>query len=85
MPYAEHNEGKDHDGELTVSTIIPNGEIQRKVFSRYYDQGAWSYNSENIPLPIEPGGERTVWASLTSPSGSVSRVKAIVQIVGYSK
>ena len=79
-----YNSGSDVDGELTVSTTIPNGEIKRKVFCRFYEQSAWSYNSENIPLPLTCGSERLVRVSLQGPSGT-KHFNASVQIVGYSK
>ncbi|XP_068714061.1 uncharacterized protein [Montipora foliosa] len=76
-----HNAGVDEDGEMTVSTTIPNGLIERKLYCHFYGQQAWSYNSESIPLPV--GCERAVNASLQGPSGT-SKVMASVQIVGYS-
>lgn len=79
-----HNSGSDEDGELTVSTTIPNGQIKRKVYCRFYDQQAWSYNSENIPLPVAFGCDGVVRVSLQSPSGAL-KVMASAQIVGYSK
>lgn len=79
-----HNSGSDEDGELTVSTTIPNGEIKRKVYCRFYHQDAWSYNSENIPLPVAFGSDGVVRVSLQGPSGA-QNFKASAQIVGYSK
>lgn len=79
-----YNSGSDEDGELTVSTTIPNGEIKRKVYCHFYGQDAWSYNSENIPLPVACGSDGVVRVSLQGPSGAQA-VKASAQIVGYSK
>ena len=76
-----HNPGTEEDGVMTVSTNIPNGCIERKVYCSFYPQQAWSWNSENIPLPV--GSQRVVNASLQGPGGT-SKVKASVQIVGYS-
>lgn len=75
------NQDINQDGVMTVSTNIPNGCIERKVYCSFYPQQAWSWNSENIPLPV--GSQRVVNASLQGPSGT-SKVKASVQIVGYS-
>lgn len=74
---------KSGAGEMTVSTTIPNGVIERKLICHVYEQRAWSYNSENITLPVAPNN-RFVNVSLKitpSPSGNYT---ASVQIVGYS-
>ena len=46
---------------------------------RVYDQGSWSYNSENIALPVGPGLAREIVAELKAAGDTV----ASIQIVGY--
>ena len=71
-------------GEMIVSTTIPNGVIERKLYCYVYDQSAWSYNSENISLPVGPDN-RVVNVKLTVPEfTSGSHYIASVQVVGYS-
>ena len=77
-----NNDGKDEDGELVVSVTIPNGLIERKVFCHLYGQQAWSYNSENITLPVGPGLARQIVAELRTEG---NRVVGSVQIVGYRR
>ena len=75
---------KDVPGEMTVSTTIPNGVIERKLYCYVYNQSAWSYNSENITLPVAPNS-RVVNVSLKVPQPtSGTPYKASVQVVGYS-
>ena len=71
-------------GEMIVSTTIPNGVIERKLYCFAFEQVAWSYNSENIALPVGPDN-RVVNVTLNLPeSTSGSYYIASVQIVGYS-
>lgn len=71
-------------GEMIVSTTIPNGVIERKLYCYVYDQSAWSYNSENIALPVGPDN-RVVNVKLNVPEfTSGSHYIASVQVVGYS-
>ena len=81
--YATVRTGRNIDinsnGELVVSVNIPNGRIERKLFLRVYDQGSWSYNSENIALPVGPGLAREIVAELKAAGDPV----ASIQIVGY--
>ena len=76
-----YNEGQKRDGELIVSSTIPNGRIERKVFCRFYAQSALSYNSENICLPLGGSGTKTVTASLNGPNSG--NFNASVTVVGY--
>ncbi|XP_068676989.1 uncharacterized protein [Montipora capricornis] len=69
-------------GEMIVSTTIPNGVIERKLICHVYDQQAWSYNSENITLPVA-SNNRVVNVSLKLAPSSSGKCKASVQIVGY--
>ena len=72
---------QDTHGELIVSSTIPNGVIERKVRCYFYQQSAWSYNSENICLPVGGNGPRSITAFLKGPrSGGIS---ASVTVVGY--
>ena len=74
----------DAPGEMIVSTTIPNGVIERKLYCYVYNQAAWSYNSENITLPVGPDN-RVVNVTLNVPGcTSGSHYTASVQIVGYS-
>ena len=74
----------DSPGEMTVSTTIPNGVIERKLYCYGYNQSAWSYNSENITLPVGPNSRVVnVSLKLAQPT-SGSNYKASVQVVGYS-
>ena len=78
------NNGSTEDGELVVSVTIPNGRIERKLFCYTSPQGSWSYNSENIALPVGqgPGLARQMAAQLNAKGNSVF---GSVQIVGYGK
>ncbi len=78
------NNGSTEDGELVVSVTIPNGRIERKLFCYTYPQSAWSYNSENIALPVGagPGLARQITAVLNAKGDNVF---GSVQIVGYGK
>ena len=73
---------QDEDSELCVSSTIPNGQIERKVFCRFYGQQAWSYNSENISLPVDKLGLRVITAHL---KGFGKRSNASVTVVGYRR
>ncbi|XP_068762666.1 uncharacterized protein [Montipora capricornis] len=75
--------GLDEDGGMTVSSTISNGVIERKLACHFYDQNSWSYNSENIPLPVARDGERVVRVSFIGPTNAKG-VTASAQIVGYS-
>ncbi len=77
-----YNGGKEGDGELVVSVTIPNGRIERKLYCYLYGQQAWSYNSENIALPVGPGLARQIVAELRADG---SYVAGSIQIVGYRK
>ena len=77
-----YNPNKDEDGELVVSVTIPNGRIERKLFCHIYPQNAWSYNSENIALPVGTGLARQIVAELRADG---SYVAGSIQIVGYRK
>ncbi len=79
-----NNGSTGEDGELVVSVTIPNGRIERKLFCYTYPQSAWSYNSENIALPVGagPGLARQIAAELKAKGNGVF---GSVQIVGYRK
>ena len=71
-------------GEIIVSTTIANGVIERKLYCFSFERLAWSYNSENITLPVGPDN-RVVNVTLNLPeSTSGSYYIASVQIVSYS-
>ena len=79
-----HYKPGDAPGEMIVSTTIPNGVIERKLYCYVYNQSAWSYNSENITLPVGPGN-RVVNVTLNVPGFTPgSHYIASVQVVGYS-
>ena len=79
-----HYKPGNEPGEMIVSTTIPNGIIERKLYCYLYDQSAWSYNSENIALPVG-SDNRVVNVTLNLPeSTSGSYYIASVQVVGYS-
>ena len=78
-----HNSRSTNTSELEVSTTTFNGVIKRKLLYKLYDQQAWSYNSENMSLPIAVGHTLDVTALLNGPGGK--NFTASVQIVGYSK
>ena len=70
--------------DLEVSTTTLNGVIKRKLFCHVYNQDAWSYNSENISLPVAVGHTLDVIALLNGPGGN-DNFSGSVQIVSYSK
>ena len=76
-----HCPGQDEDSELSVSSTIPNGRIERKVFCHFYNQQAWSYNSENISLPVAQRVPRVITAYLKG----FGKSDASVTVVGYRR
>ena len=74
-------QGKDQTGELVVSTSTFNGLIERKLLYHVYPQSSWSFNSENIGLPIEDGYTTEITAELRGPDGG--NFSASVQVIGY--
>ena len=72
----------DRDGAFRFSTITKQGRIERDLFFHTYSQNAWSYNSENIVLPV--GEEKVVHAAIdraTTSPGLACQAK----VVGYRK
>ena len=71
-----------HAGFFHFSTVTAQGEFEAKLYFRAYDQKAWSYNSENIALPVQK--ERVVKARISHTS-SFEYFGCRVQVVGYRK
>ena len=55
---------------------------QRKLFYKTYDQTAWSYNSENIVFPLEPGVSSCVRVQFQGFT-SDEHFAAYVHLTGY--
>jgi len=75
-------DGVDKDGSFIFSTITQNGKIERSLFFHAYDQNAWSFNSENIALPVD--AERILYAKIDRPLNR-NNFYATVKVVGYRK
>ena len=74
--------GGQYDGYFIFSTSTTNGNIERFLYFRTYEQEAYSYNSESIYLPV--GKERIVSAKIDSRRNN-PRLTCKVQVIGYRK
>ena len=87
--YATFSSGtcKNHDdsGDLVVSSDTITGLIERKLRYHVYNQGAWSFNSENMNVPITPGITGSIGAKLVGPAVISGNYSASVEIVGYAR
>ena len=77
-----HKDKIDDTGHFEFSTYVENGTITRRLFFHAY-QGAtgWSYNSDNITLPVEK--DRTVYAEVDF--AKTYGIQCRVKVVGYRK
>ena len=77
-----HVPGHDKSGDLVVSSTTIKGVIERRLIYHVYDQGSWSFNSENMRIPVTPGMTKSIKAKLEGPSIR-GNFGASVQIVGF--
>ena len=69
----------DVDGDLIITSDTSTGQITKRVFYHSFDQGAWSYNSENLIIPI--GESRKLQVKIHPiPNGNF---EAGLEVVGY--
>ena len=76
-------QGQDKSGDLVVSSTTITGVIERGLRYHVYDQGSWSFNSENMRIPVTPGMTKSIEAKLDGPSGG--NFGASVQIIGFKR
>ena len=76
--------GQDKSGELVVSSTTITGFIERKLSYHVYHQNSWSFNSENMRIPLTPGMTKSIEAKLEGPTIS-GNFGASVQIVGFTR
>ena len=84
--YVECGAGnKSVDGVFSFSTVTAQGKIEAKLYFTAYDQSAWSFNSENIALPVQK--ERVVHVRMTdtTTTPSFEHLNCKAQVVGYRK
>lgn len=80
--YSGYNpEGTNTDGFHAFSTSTSHGLIERKLYFCSYSQDAFSYNSENIALPV--GTERVVRAKVDRSTGH--HVVCHVKVIGFKR
>ena len=76
------NEDVDRDGHFVFSTSTTNGNFERLVKWHAYPQAAWSFNSENIALPV--GRDRTVRAKIIN-NHAYKRLTCKAKLIEYRK
>ena len=79
---AGNNGDVDTDGNFVFSTSTTNGIFERRLNWHVYWQSAWSFNSDNIDLPV--GNDRTVRAR-KSNSDTYRKMTCKAQLIGYRK
>ena len=83
-PYMKsgNNDHQDADGSFVFSTFAQHGKNERSLFFHIYDQNAWSFNSENITLPLYR--EPYVYAKIDR-AVNYQGFSGSVKVVGYRK
>jgi len=71
----------NEDGQYIFYTSTDNGQIERYLFYHAYRQDAWSYNSENIALPLDK--EHYVFVKIDRAAHY--NIKGFVKGIGYRK
>lgn len=80
-----HIDNHDTLGELVVSWKTHHGVLKRRLFYHAHKQGAWSYNSENMIIPLDDMTTRSIEAELDGPPISGDSFKATVQLVSFTR
>ena len=77
-------QGQNKSGDLVVSSTTITGVIERRLRYHVYNQESWSFNSENMRIPVTPGMTTSIEAKLDGPSVS-GNFGASVQIIGFKR
>ena len=76
-----HTDNIDDTGHFVFSTSTKNGTIKRRLFFHGYKSSSWTYNSDNMTLPVEK--DRKVYAEVDYAKNYGIQCK--VKVAGYRK
>ena len=70
-------------GALVLTWKTHHGTMERRLFYRTYKQDSWSYNSENMTIPVADMTTRCIEAYIDGPPLNGDSFKATVQLVSF--